>query len=121
MGRPKYPCLVCITTSDFDVEKYPIPPKPIERVAGVCNHTPCPEGYLQWHEWARLASKTHRQVTCPGCGSITVWLPKAIARAINLQEAREARVFAKAYCKDFDKRMKESKKSQPRKGTNART
>lgn len=36
-------------------------------------HTPCPEGYLQWHAWADKMSKTHKQVRCPGCGLWAIW------------------------------------------------
>lgn len=40
-------------------------------------HTPNqPEGYLQWHHWARRMSKTHYQFQCPECGLWTVWRPK---------------------------------------------
>ena len=39
------------------------------------DHTPCPDGYLAWHEWAEQKSKTHRQVRCPGCDLLTIWVP----------------------------------------------
>lgn len=39
-------------------------------------HTPCPEGYLTWHEWAEKKSKTHEQERCPGCGLFAIWKPK---------------------------------------------
>lgn len=38
-------------------------------------HTPSPEGYLAWHEWAEKKSKTHRQERCPGCGLWAIWTP----------------------------------------------
>jgi hypothetical protein len=41
-----------------------------------CEHTPCPEGYLEWHSWAKRMAKTHRQVRCPGCGLWKVWVLK---------------------------------------------
>ena len=44
------------------------------------NHTPCPEGYIQWHDWAAKMSKTHSQIRCQGCGKWVTWLPKAKAR-----------------------------------------
>lgn len=40
------------------------------------DHTPCPEGYLQWHAWAETMSKTHRQEKCGGCGLYAIWTPK---------------------------------------------
>lgn len=40
------------------------------------DHTPCPEGYLEWHSWAESMSKTHRQVRCGGCGLYAIWEPK---------------------------------------------
>jgi hypothetical protein len=40
------------------------------------DHTPCPEGYLQWHEWAKKKSKTHRQIKCNACGLYAIWIPK---------------------------------------------
>jgi hypothetical protein len=39
-------------------------------------HTPCPEGYLQWHDWARTMSYTNKQKKCEGCGLFQIWLPK---------------------------------------------
>lgn len=41
------------------------------------DHTPCPEGYLQWHAWAEKMSKTHRAIRCGECGLYTIWIPKA--------------------------------------------
>lgn len=35
-----------------------------------------PAGYLQWHEWAKRMSRTHRQRKCPGCGLYKIWEPK---------------------------------------------
>jgi len=45
--------------------------------ACLSSHTPCPEGYLAWHEWAEKKAKTHRQVKCKGCGLYALWVPKA--------------------------------------------
>lgn len=42
-----------------------------------CEHTPSPEGYLQWHDWAEKMSKTHRSVVCQHCGLYGVWIPKS--------------------------------------------
>src|ERR1700756_4418734 len=41
-----------------------------------CKHTPCPEGYLQWHTWAEKKSKTHKAIKCPNCGRYAIWVPK---------------------------------------------
>lgn len=48
----------------------------INRQAKKCQHTPCPEGYLQWQEWARVKSHTHIQQQCTGCGLYAVWVPR---------------------------------------------
>jgi hypothetical protein len=46
------------------------------------DHTPAPEGYIQWHSWAAKMSKTHKQRKCPGCNTFAIWEPRAaIARA----------------------------------------
>lgn len=39
-------------------------------------HTLCPRVYLNWHAWARVESRTHRQVRCEGCNLLTIWVPK---------------------------------------------
>ncbi len=91
-----------LDTSDFDNERYPIPPKRVERSVSKCVHTPQPEGYNEWREFARLASRTHRQVRCPRCGLWQVWLPKAEAKAINRADDKAAREFCEAY-ERFDK------------------
>ncbi len=54
----------------------------IERVAKgrACpnfeDHTPQPEGYIQWHSWAEAMTKTHRQSKCKGCGKYSIWEPR---------------------------------------------
>jgi len=40
------------------------------------DHTPAPEGYLDWHAWAERMSKTHRQIRCTGCGRFAIWIEK---------------------------------------------
>jgi hypothetical protein len=54
-------------------------------IAAACsdfeNHTPGPEGYLAWHSWAQMMSKTHRQERCPTCGLWTIWRPKRLVKA----------------------------------------
>jgi len=44
------------------------------------NHTPCPAGYLQWHEWAQHMSKTHKQIRCPRCKLWAIWVRKPKAK-----------------------------------------
>lgn len=39
------------------------------------DHTPAPDGYIQWHAWAEQMSKTHRQDKCGGCGLYAIWVP----------------------------------------------
>ena len=41
-----------------------------------CQHTPCPSGYIQWHNWAEKKMRTHKQERCPGCGRWSIWKPK---------------------------------------------
>lgn len=38
-------------------------------------HTPQPEGYLAWHEWAEKMLKTHSQHRCKHCGLFVIWKP----------------------------------------------
>lgn len=40
------------------------------------DHTPKPEGYLQWFEWAAKMNKTHAQRRCPACGKYEIWEPR---------------------------------------------
>jgi hypothetical protein len=39
-------------------------------------HTPCPSGYVAWHDWADQMSKAHRQIRHEPCGLLTVWVPR---------------------------------------------
>lgn len=39
-------------------------------------HTPSPSGYIQWHCWAEIKSKTHRQIKCDECGLYKIWVKK---------------------------------------------
>lgn len=41
-----------------------------------CSHTPCPSGYLEWHDWAREKIKTHTQHRCPVCKRWAIWKPR---------------------------------------------
>lgn len=49
---------------------------PLADCPQLAKHTKCPEGYLDWHEWAEKKQKTHRSVRCPGCGLYAIWKPK---------------------------------------------
>lgn len=40
------------------------------------DHTPCPEGYLDWHAWAKRMMRTHRQIRCTGCQRFEIWVPR---------------------------------------------
>lgn len=40
------------------------------------DHTPAPQGYMQWHVWAQRMGRTHKQVKCSGCGLYAIWLPR---------------------------------------------
>lgn len=42
----------------------------------MCKHTKCPEGYIQWHNWAEKKSIRHYQVKCPCCGLFAIWKRK---------------------------------------------
>lgn len=41
-----------------------------------CNHTPCPIGYLAWHNWAQVKRRTHKQRKCGKCGLYKIWVKK---------------------------------------------
>jgi hypothetical protein len=36
-------------------------------------HTPRPEGYVAWWEWADLMAETHTQRRCKGCEQWAIW------------------------------------------------
>ena len=58
------------------------------------HHTPAPERYTGWGNWADRMRKTHSQVRCQGCGRWAIWLPKAQAREINkLANAIERKII----------------------------
>ena len=81
---------------EYDEAKYPIPPKPVTPGATECAHTAVPEGYIEWHEWAKRASNTHSPVRCPKCGRWSIWFPKADAKVINRAHDKAVREFVKA-------------------------
>ncbi len=50
------------------------------------DHTPRPEGYIQWHDWAESMAKTHKQRRCEGCGRYAIWEPKDVDLAELMKE-----------------------------------
>ena len=42
-----------------------------------CEHTPCPDGYLDWHAWAEKMAREHEQKPCPVCGLWKIWVKKS--------------------------------------------
>lgn len=46
-------------------------------------HTPSPDGYLAWQDWAEAKAKTHRQMRCAGCHRWSVWVPKGGSTVLN--------------------------------------
>lgn len=56
----------------------PEPPCP-----NMMDHTDGPDGYLQWHDWARRMSKNHRQSKCAGCGLYKIWTPRQKATGVE--------------------------------------
>ena len=53
-----------------------------------CRHTKCPEGYVDWHQWAERKSETHRQERCPLCGKWAIWRKIHRESAAPTKEAR---------------------------------
>lgn len=51
------------------------PAKPLED-STCADHTPSPDGYQAWHEWAEKMSKTHRARRCAECEYWSIWEPK---------------------------------------------
>jgi len=47
------------------------------------DHTPCPEGYIEWHTWAETMGKTHRQRKCRGCNRFSIWEPRKMKAPTN--------------------------------------
>ena len=43
------------------------------------DHTPAPDGYCAWHDWAMKMGKTHRQIRCDRCGLFKIWIPKHLS------------------------------------------
>lgn len=47
------------------------PPCPNE-----AEHTPAPQGYLEWWSWCERMNRTHEQRECEGCGTWAIWYPR---------------------------------------------
>lgn len=60
----------------------------IENCPNKKNHTPCPDGYVAWHEWAKKKSKHHYQVACKGCGRLTIWKRKKMTMYNRIRGSR---------------------------------
>lgn len=50
------------------------------------NHTPWPEGYSDFFEWAEHKAITHTQTQCPGCQLWNVWIPKSYQKSLKRKE-----------------------------------
>lgn len=48
-------------------------------------HTPCPEGYLQWHLWANEMNEEYYPVRCEGCGLYSVWVKNQFVHIMGSQ------------------------------------
>ena len=94
--------LIHIDSSDFDPGL--IPPIRVNRSSFECVHTPCPEGYIQWHAWATRASKTHAQIKCQLCGLWAIWLPEAEAKVINKADRKAEKEAVQSYEKFWSER-----------------
>lgn len=67
---------------------------PRQSDSGVCEHTPEPTGYLQWHAWAEEKAKTHIQERCPVCGLWAIWVPTDTVEVVDVR----AEVSYRAVC-----------------------
>ena len=51
----------------------------VDRICpNVMNHSLCPLGYSDWHDWAEKMSASYDQVKCPGCGLYKIWVLRGI-------------------------------------------
>lgn len=49
-------------------------------------HTKCPEGYSHWHDWAKIMSKTHKQIKCEFCGLYKIWIKKSHRKLVQFKD-----------------------------------
>jgi hypothetical protein len=62
----------------------------------LCEHTACPDGYLNWDAWAREMAKTHRQQRCPRCGLWAIWVLNGSARRTMIEDGPAVAQIAQA-------------------------
>lgn len=62
----------------------------VETCPSRSKHTPCPSGYIAWHEWAEAKEKTHEQTQCPTCGFWAIWKRRRRAARDPAAVVREA-------------------------------
>ncbi len=84
---------------------YPIPPEDVVPSESECVHTVQPTGYSAWHEWAELASNTHRQIRCPRCGKYAIWMRKDAANAYEKRLLEEAKAASEKCLDDLAKKV----------------
>lgn len=53
----------------------------------IANHTPTPDGYIEWHDWTERAAKVAEQKRCDGCGLWAIWEPKPGKRLPKFPES----------------------------------
>lgn len=51
-------------------------PLPEPQCPNEAEHTPCPDGYVQWWSWCERMNRTHEQRECEGCGKWAIWFPR---------------------------------------------
>lgn len=61
-------------------------------------HTPAPQGYIEWSNWAAKMMRSHSQHKCPECGKLAIWKRK-----------KSIKQLAKEH--DFEPRTKEQKRT----------
>ena len=46
-----------------------------------------PKGYIQFFEWCKEKSKTHKQIKCPECGLYKIWVRRNKQNLIAIEVA----------------------------------
>ena len=74
------------------LQEVPVCPQHREGYVSCPNaHTPQPEGYSDWQSWAHKASKTHRQIRCPGCQLFKIWVSRVPGTPRKLPKFEDTR------------------------------